>query len=214
MECERKVDLEEEEAGGGGGKMPCSSSRAETSNEESYLNSGRPSNLLRTSFSSSKLEKLYRASALKQRRGGLQCFLIAAALFDFYTLALPDSELTVRGLTAVFLGLNLGLLAWAERGTRAKDALWTVVAHMAWQIAIAQLLDQLFLKSADVTPRDSLGWLLLLLYLYFATLPFRLSLCALLAVGTAAAYVVSVVIVAKKTVSVEEHVSILWSGIG
>ncbi|XP_011505214.1 PREDICTED: adenylate cyclase type 3-like [Ceratosolen solmsi marchali] len=179
------------------------SMRLETSNEESYLNSGRPSNLLKTSFSSTKLERLYRSSSLQQRRGGLQCFLISAVFYDFYTLALPDSELPARGLTAVFLGLNLGLLAWAERGTRARDALWSVVPHVAWQISIAQLLAQLFLKSTEVTPRDSLGWLLLLLYLHFATLPLRLSLCALLAVGTAATYMVSVVGLSKAPVPIE-----------
>jgi adenylate cyclase 3 len=183
--------------------------RPETSNEESYLNSGRPSNLLKTSFSSTKLERLYRSSSLQQRRGGLQCFLISAVLYDFYTLALPDSELPARGLTTVFFGLNLGLLAWAERGTRARDALWSVVPHVAWQISIAQLLAQLFLKSTEVTPRDSLGWLLLLLYLHFATLPLRLSLCALLAVGTAATYMVSVVGLSKAPVSIEVLVSIL-----
>ena len=183
------------------------SSKPETSNEDSYLNTGRPPNLLKTSFSSCRLEKLYRSSSLKQRRGGLQCFLISAVIFDFYTLALPDSELLVRGLTAVFLGLNLGLLAWAERGQRAGNALWSVVPHVAWQISIAQLLAQLFLKSAEVTPRDSLGWLLLLLYLHFAALPLRLSLCALLAVGTAATYMVSVIGLSKNDVKVEVVVS-------
>ncbi|OXU30600.1 hypothetical protein TSAR_007812 [Trichomalopsis sarcophagae] len=180
-----------------------SMSRGETSNEESYLNSGRPSNLLKTSFSSSKLERLYRSSSLQQRRGGLQCFLISAVLYDFYSFGLTDAELPARGLTAVFLGLNLGLLAWAERGTRARDALWSVVPHVAWQISIAQLLAPLFLKSAEVTPRDSLGWLLLLLYLHFATLPLRFSLCALLAVGTAATYMVSVYGLSKAPVPLE-----------
>lgn len=184
------------------------SSRQETSNEESYLHSGRPSNLLRTGFSSSKLEKLYRSSSLQQRRGGLQCFLVSAVLFDFFTLGAPSTEFPAKGLTTVFLGLNLGLLAWAEKGTRARDALWSVVPHVAWQISIAQLLAQLFLKSTEVTPRDNLGWLLLLLYLHFAALPLRLSLCALLAVGTAATYMVSVIGLSKTMVPVDVIVSI------
>ncbi|XP_043288033.1 adenylate cyclase type 3 isoform X2 [Venturia canescens] len=166
-------------------------------NEESYLKSGRPSNLLKTSFSSSKLEKLYRASSLQQRRGGLHCFLLSAILFDIYTLASPEPELPARGITAVFLGLNLALLALAESGTRARDALWSAIPHLAWHISTGQLLVQLFFKSTEVVPRDGLGWLLLLLYLLFATLPLRLLHCAFLAFGTATTYIVAVVGLAK-----------------
>ncbi|XP_014599783.1 PREDICTED: adenylate cyclase type 3 [Polistes canadensis] len=168
------------------------SQRLEATNEESYLNSGRPSNLLRTSFNNVKLERLYRASSLQQRRGGLQCFLLSAVLYGTYTVASPEPELPARGLTAVFIGLNLGLLAWAEHGTRARDGLWAAVPHVAWWLSTGQLLAQLFLKSSEVTPRDGLGWLLLFLYLLFATLPLRLSFCFLLAIATAAAYMVTV----------------------
>nr|XP_050847572.1 adenylate cyclase type 3 [Vespula vulgaris] len=163
-----------------------------TSNEESYLNSGRPSKLLRTNFSNVKLERLYRASSLQQRRGGLQCFLLSAVLYGAYTVASPEPELPARGLTVVFLGLNLGLLAWAGHGTRARDGLWAAVPHVAWWLSTGQLLAQLFLKSGEVTPRDGLGWFLLFLYLLFATLPLRLSFCFLLAFATAAAYMVTV----------------------
>lgn len=173
--------------------------RPETSNEESYLSSGRPSNLLKTSFSNAKLERLYRASSLQQRRGGLHCFLFSAILFDVFTLVSPESETPARGLTGVFLGANIGLLAWAQRSAKARDFLWFVITHVAWQLSTAQILVQLFLKSTEVTPRDGLGWLLLLLYLLFATLPLRLSLCSLLALGSATAYIVTVVGLAKDT---------------
>lgn len=171
--------------------------RQETSNEDSYLSAGRPSNLLRTSFSSAKLETLYRASSLQQRRGGLEYFLLSAFLFGANALFTPGQELPARGLTAVFLGLNLGFLAWAKHNPRAKDALWSLVPHMVWQLSTAHLLAQLFLKSTEVTPRDGLGWLLLMLYLLFATLPLRLSICVLLACSTATVYVMSVVGLSK-----------------
>ncbi|XP_063976256.1 adenylate cyclase type 3 [Diachasmimorpha longicaudata] len=161
-------------------------------NEDSYLKSGRPSNLFKTSFSCPQLERLYRSSSLQQKRGGLHCFIVYAILYDIYMLLSPEPELQTRGIVAVFLGLNLGLLAIAERGTRARDTLWSTLPHMAWHLTLAQLLAQLFLK-ADVTPRDSLGWLLLMVYLLFATLPLRLLLCALLALGTVTTYVVAVV---------------------
>lgn len=166
-------------------------------NEESYLKSGRPSRFFKSSFTSPKLERLYRASALQQRRGGLHCFLVSAILYDTYSLASPEPEAPAKGITAVFLGLNLGLLALAERGTRSRDTLWSALPHMAWHLSTAQLLAQLFLKPNVVTPRDSLGWLLLLLYLLFATLPLRLLHAALLALGTATTYIVTVVGLAK-----------------
>ncbi|XP_033334942.1 adenylate cyclase 3 [Megalopta genalis] len=185
------------------------SRRLETSNEDSYLSAGRPSNLLRTSFSSAKLESLYRASSLQQRRGGLECFLVSALFYGAHTIASPGQELLARSLTVVFLVLNLGLLAWAKHNPRAKDALWSVVPHVAWQLSTAQLLAQLFLKSAEVTPRDGLGWLLLLLYLLFATLPLRLSLCALLAFSTALSYVVAVVGLNKAPAQISIDVLVL-----
>nr|XP_034175120.1 adenylate cyclase type 3 [Osmia lignaria] len=183
--------------------------RRYTSNEHSYLSAGRPSNLLRTSFSSAKLETLYRASSLQQRRGGLECFLLSALLYGAQTIVVPGLELLVRGLTAVFLGLNLGLLAWAKCNPKAKDALWSVVPHVAWLLSTAQLLAQLFLKSSEVTPRNGLDWLLLLLYLLFATLPLRLSLCALLAFGTTLTYIVSVVGLSKAPAQIPIDVLVL-----
>ncbi|XP_060814999.1 adenylate cyclase type 3 [Bombus pascuorum] len=181
----------------------------ETSNEDSYLSSGRPSNLLRTSFSSAKLETLYRASSLQQRRGGLEYFLFSALLYAAHSLITPGQELSTRSLTAVFLGLNLGLLAWAKHNPRAKDALWSVIPHVAWNLSTAQLLTQLFLKSTEVTPRDGLGWLLLMLYLLFATLPLRLPLCVLLAISTALVYIVSVVGLSKAPAQIPIDVLVL-----
>ncbi|XP_015509820.1 adenylate cyclase type 3 [Neodiprion lecontei] len=183
--------------------------RSETSNEESYLSSGRPSNLLKTSFSNAKLERLYRASSLQQRRGGLHCFLFSAILFDVFILLSPEAETPARGLTGVFLGANIALLAWAQRGAKARDFVWSTITLVAWHISIAQILVQLFLKSTEVTPRDGLGWLLLLLYLLFATLPLRLSLCSLLALGSAVAYIVTVVGLSKAPSQIPIDVLIL-----
>lgn len=175
--------------------------RPDTCNEDSYLRSGRPSSLFRTSFSNARLETLYRASSLQQRRGGLQCFLISAIFYGIYTVASPDPELPSRSITAVFLGLNLCLLVWAKHGTKKKDAqftwTWRAAPYLVWQLCTAELLLQLFVKNADVTPRDGLAWLLLFLYLLFATLPLRLSHCVFLACGTELTYNFAVVGLSK-----------------
>lgn len=169
------------------------SRRQETTNEESYLNCGRPSNLLKTSFSSARLEKLYRASSLQQRRGGLTCFLMSAILYGVYAVSMPGNELLARNVTAVFLSLNVGLLIWAERGTKARNSLWSVVPCIVGQMWIVHLPAQLFLKSTKVTPRDSLGWMLLLLYLLFACLPLKLCRCTLLALSSVLIYFFAVI---------------------
>jgi len=185
------------------------SQRLETSNEDSYLTWGRPSNLLKTRFSSARLEKLYRASSLQQRRGGLTCFLMSAILYGVYTLATPGFEVPARGVSGIFLGLSLVLLIWAERGTVARNTLWSLMPCVVWQLWIWHLLAQLLLRSAPylkigsnsvkVTPRDSLGWMLLLIYLLFTTLPLRLCRCTFLAFITAIMYVCFVIFISSPT---------------
>ncbi|KAH0954007.1 hypothetical protein HN011_006496 [Eciton burchellii] len=185
------------------------SQRLETSNEDSYLTWGRPSNLLKTRFSNARLEKLYRVSSLQQRRGGLTCFLMSAILYGVYTLATPGFELPARGVSGIFLGLSLVLLIWAERGTVARNTLWSLMPCLVWQLWIWHLLAQLLLRSAPylkigsnsvkVTPRDSLGWMLLLIYLLFTTLPLRLCRCTFLAFITAIMYVSFVIFISSPT---------------
>jgi hypothetical protein len=98
----------------------------------------------------------------------------------------------MRGLTIAFVGLNLGLLAWCCRGIQ-HSSIWAAVPHIAWHLANSQLLAHLFLKKNEVTGRDSLGWVLLLDYLLYVTLPLRLRYCVVLSVGTCASYLVAVV---------------------
>lgn len=180
----------------GGGEGTCEdcegypgamSRRLETSNEDSYLSAGKPSNLLRTKFSSAKLESLYRETSLQQRRGGLECFLITALFYGAYAIVSPGQKLVASSVTVVFLALNLALLAWAKYNTRSR--FWCLVTYLAWYLFLVQLLAQLYLKSAQVTPRDGLGWMLILLYLSSA-LPFNLAQCVRLAFCTALGYII------------------------
>ncbi|XP_012525724.1 adenylate cyclase type 3 [Monomorium pharaonis] len=168
-------------------------SQRQQTNEDFYLSSGRPSNLLKTSFSSARLEKLYRASSLQQRRGGLTCFLMSAILYGLYMVTMPGMELPARCVSAVFIVLNFGLLVWVESGTQARNSLWSVVPCIVGQLWIVYLPAQLFLKSVKVTPRDSLAWMLLLLYLLFATLPLKLCRCVSLAFSSVLVYFIAVI---------------------
>lgn len=142
-------------------------------------------------FSDPSLEHLYQSYSVKQKRGALQCFLAAALLYDLYWLAVPQThDLVARCVTLVFAVLNLALLAWARV---ARTRLWAALPHLAWQLANLQLLCHLFLQKNEVTGRASLGWVLLLDYLLYVTLPLRLRYCVMLSVGTCASYLVAVV---------------------
>jgi hypothetical protein len=152
-----------------------------------------PFRFLQRSFRDPALEKLYQSYSVKQKRAGLEVFLYAAILYDVYMLVVPGGQdVLMRGLTIAFLGLNLGLLAWCCRGVQ-HSSVWAAVPHLAWHLANSQLLAHLFLKKNEVTGRDSLGWVLLLDYLLFVTLPLRLRYCVVLSAGTCASYLVAIV---------------------
>jgi hypothetical protein len=156
-----------------------------------------PFHFLQQSFTDPALEKLYQSYSVKQKRDGLEVFLYAAMLYDVYMLLVPDGQdALMSGLTAAFLVLNVGLLAWCYRGVQ-HSSVWAAVPHLAWHLANSQLLVHLFLKKNEVTGRDSLGWVLLLDYLLFVTLPLRLRYCVVLSLGTCASYLVAVVGLSK-----------------
>lgn len=84
---------------------------------------------------------------------------------------------------------------------------------MAWHTANAQLLAALFLKRTyELTPRDGLGWVLLLDYLIYVTLPLRLRYCVMLSLGTCACYLAAIVGLGRpvQEANVVEQVSGGW----
>lgn len=160
-----------------------------------------------SSFREPAIEKLYQLYSVKQRRVGLQCFLFAAIFFDLYIMAVPNGQdVLICGAMAVFLALNLVLLVWCWKGGD-RNVIWAAVPHLAWLLALAQLLVQIFLKRNEVTSRDSLGWALLLDYLVYVSLPLRLRYCVMLSIGTCASYLVTVVGLAKSDTHIVQQVS-------
>lgn len=146
-----------------------------------------------SSFDDPSLEKLYQSYSVKQKRAGLECFLMTAVLFDIYMLVIPSGQdLPVFWAMSSFLILNCCLLIWCKSGVQ-KSAIWAAVPHVAWFIATVQLLVSLFLKrTSELTSRDSLGWMLLLDYLIYVTLPLRLRYCVMLSLGTCVCYVAAI----------------------
>lgn len=160
-----------------------------------------------SSFKDPSLEKLYQSYSVKQKRAGLECFLITAILFDIYVLVVPSGQdLIVFGVMSTFLILNCLLLIWCKRGVQ-KCPIWPAIPHISWHIANAQLLVSLFLKKNEVTSRDNLGWALLLDYLIYVTLPLRLRYCTILSLGTCASYLAAVIGLCKSETHFLQQVS-------
>ncbi|XP_019870532.2 adenylate cyclase type 3 isoform X2 [Aethina tumida] len=161
-----------------------------------------------STFTDSSLERLYQSFSVKQKRAGLECFLIAAILFDIYMIAVPSGQdLFIFGFMGAFLVMNCSLLIWCKQNYKSK-LIWAAIPHISWHIANAQVLAALFLKKNEVTSRDSLGWVLLLDYLIYVTLPLRLRYCIILSIGTCTSYIAAVIGLSKSNLHfVEQHVS-------
>ncbi|XP_065080499.1 adenylate cyclase type 3 isoform X2 [Ochlerotatus camptorhynchus] len=147
------------------------------------------------------LEKLYQSYALKQKRVAFGCYLAASILFDLWAILVPQGQgWEAIAILSVFLGLNIILavvLRFGGKG-RFRGFIWEVAPHAAWLLAIMQLFLQLFLKGS-VTPRDSLGWAVVLNFLVYVTLPVLLKYTGiLLGLGSFATYINAIIGLAKK----------------
>lgn len=161
-----------------------------------------------SAFDEPELERLYQSYAVKQRRAGLECYLVAIALHSLHVLAAPpekQGECIARIAAGCCLTLALLLLAiifWLRRVTSSSDRqwirrfLWAIAPYMAWHLAITQLLVVLLASSGRVTPRDQLGWALLLVYLTYVSLPLLLRTCIATSSLTCLAYLATAVALA------------------
>lgn len=128
-------------------------------------------------------------------------------LNNFFLLQVPSAQdLFIFLLMCAFLMMNLVVLIWCKAGYDNK-LMWDAAPHIGWHIANTQLLAALFLKKNEVTSRDSLGWVLLLDYLIYVTLPIRLRYCIILSLGTCASYVAALVGLAKSDLHFYQQVS-------
>lgn len=115
----------------------------------------------------------------------------------YFLFQIPSAQdIVIFGFMSSFLLMNMALLIWCKGGHDNK-MFWAAAPHISWHIANTQLLAALFLKKNEVTSRDCLGWVLLLDYLIYVTLPIRLRYCIILSVGTCASYIAALIGLAK-----------------
>ncbi|CAG9769075.1 unnamed protein product [Ceutorhynchus assimilis] len=157
-------------------------------------------------FSDQSLEWLYQSFSVKQKRAGLECFVITAALFDIYMLVVPLCSNLLP--IVILLIINIGLLILCKKGPPKGRILWLALPHLCWHVAVLQILISLYLKQYQVSLRDNLGWVLLFDYLIYVTLPLRLRYCVLLSVLTCVSYIVALVAFVRTEENVvQQHAS-------
>ncbi|XP_016988235.1 adenylate cyclase type 3 isoform X1 [Drosophila rhopaloa] len=128
------------------------------------------------------LNELYHNYSIKQRRSGLKWFLFAAVLFNIWTIGIPwDQAVPTRVVNCCMLVAYLALTALLHIGRRSEkpsllrfhQILLTIVPRALWLLSILHFAAYVFLQPS-FSPRDLLGWAILLNFLVYVTLPLPL----------------------------------------
>ncbi|XP_037710548.1 adenylate cyclase type 3 isoform X3 [Drosophila subpulchrella] len=128
------------------------------------------------------LNELYHNYSIKQRRSGLKWFLFAAVLFNIWTIVVPwDQAVPTRVVNCCMLVAYLALTALLHIGRRSEQPalkafhqiLLTIVPRALWLLSILHFSAYVMLQPS-FSPRDVLGWAILLNFLVYVTLPLPL----------------------------------------
>ncbi|XP_064553899.1 adenylate cyclase type 3 isoform X1 [Drosophila montana] len=128
------------------------------------------------------LNELYHNYSIKQRRSGLKWFLFAALLFNIWTIFIPwEQAYTTRVVNCCMLKAYLTLGALLHIGRRSeqpslrrfRQPLLTIVPRALWLLSMLHFAAYVMLQDS-FSPRDVLGWAILLNFLIYVTLPLPL----------------------------------------
>ncbi|XP_030561497.1 adenylate cyclase type 3 [Drosophila novamexicana] len=128
------------------------------------------------------LNELYHNYSIKQRRSGLKWFLFAAVLFNLWTIFIPwEQALTTRVVNCCVFKAYMTLAALLHIGRRSeqpafrrfRQPLLTIVPRALWLLSMLHFAAYVMLQ-ASFSPRDVLGWAILLNFLIYVTLPLPL----------------------------------------
>ncbi|EDW78192.1 uncharacterized protein Dwil_GK24141 [Drosophila willistoni] len=128
------------------------------------------------------LNELYHNYSIKQRRSGLKWFLFAAILFNLWTICIPwEQAVPTRVVNCCMLVAYLALTALLHIGRRSEQpsmrslhqAMLTIIPKALWFLAMLHFAAYVMLQ-ASFSPRDVLGWAILLNFLIYVTLPLPL----------------------------------------
>lgn len=128
------------------------------------------------------LNELYHNYSIKQRRSGLKWFLFAAVLFNLWTICIPwEQAFLTRVVNCSMFVAYVALTALMHIGRRSEkptlrrfhQSLLTIVPRALWFLSMLHFAAYVMLQTT-FSPRDVLGWSILLNFLIYVTLPLPL----------------------------------------
>ncbi|XP_063078214.1 adenylate cyclase type 3-like [Engraulis encrasicolus] len=150
---------------------------------------------MRPTFSPASLEKLYQTYFQRQRQETLLVLLVFAVLFNAYVIIMCAVQYSVdkKGtIAAAAVGLSVDMAFYVLcrlRPVRRPAGLRTFVPCVAWLLITMHVLIYLGLNFAGVTQAgDAVGWQTFFAFVFFLTLPLRVSAILLLTLTSCAVH--------------------------
>ena len=182
--------------------------------------SQRNTSLQTHTFDDPELEKLYQSYSIKQRFSDLKCFLYTSILFSLYTilssilyLAIYKmsyfEHLVLITISAICITFKIILLSWCK----SLKKTWTnhyskMVPYLAWLMVLFEIFFSFYLRRT--TPLylfEDLGWILVLNYFMYVTLPLSLPCCILLTSCTCVSYLFAIIFLHRFSANSLQQVS-------
>ncbi|XP_065344542.1 adenylate cyclase type 3-like [Cloeon dipterum] len=170
---------------------------------------------LQRAFPDASLEHLYQSYRGKQKKLDIFSFYLAYLCFNFYvagTAVTGDEDTWHKGLlwTAVAFS-QVGLLLatcittiffLVQRTNMQFDFLekvWMALPYFGWLLATGLLLISLLLaRHTHVTPREHLGFTMIINFLIYTSLPLRLRYCLLLSLTMCTSYLTAASVLGRE----------------
>lgn len=159
------------------------------------MEAGTSEQMFPKSFKDATLERLFQSYSVKQKRSAIECYLLASVLFNVQNLVLIV-QCTVNSVhfvhSSVFLAVNVGIFLWCRLSAKP---FWSVIPHVTWALSLLQILVHIGLQVYPHTSRDHLGWIILISFFIYATLPVKLQICRLLSLVSSIVYICVLILV-------------------
>ncbi|KAK9878616.1 hypothetical protein WA026_022877 [Henosepilachna vigintioctopunctata] len=135
--------------------------------------------LIFTYFKEPALENLYENFSLRQKRTGLESFIVAILLSGLNVVSMVGLENIAELVSVlVFVILDLFLLVLCRKGYN-NNKFWAIIPHICCHVANVQLI---------FFSRHSLAWVLLFNFLIYISLPLQLRFCLMFSIVTCLSY--------------------------
>lgn len=165
------------------------------------MEAGTSDQMFPRSFKDATLERLFQSYSVKQKRSAIECYLLASVFFNVQNLVLIVQS-TVNSVyfvhSSVFLVANVCIFLWCRFSAKP---FWSVIPHVTWGLSLLQLLVHKGLQVYPHTSRDYLGWIILMSFFIYATLPVKLHICRLLSLVSCIVYICVIILVHHLTAS-------------